>query len=41
MVLPKRPAGSEHLTEEQLAQLVTKDSLIGAGLALDPSEAGL
>ncbi len=41
MVLPKRPAGTDHLSEEQLAQLVTKDSLIGAGMALDPSEAGL
>ena len=41
MVLPKRPTGTEHLTEEQLAQLVTKDSLIGAGMALSPSEAGL
>jgi nitrile hydratase len=41
MVLPKRPAGTDHLTEEQLAQLVTKDSLIGAGMALTPAEAGL
>jgi nitrile hydratase subunit alpha len=41
MVLPKRPAGTEHLSEEQLAQLVTKDSLIGAGMALSPAEAGL
>ncbi|MBE0612578.1 MAG: nitrile hydratase subunit alpha [Burkholderiales bacterium] len=29
MVLPLRPAGTERLDEEQLAQLVTRDSLIG------------
>jgi len=29
LVLPERPAGSEHLTEEQLAALVTRDSMIG------------
>ena len=29
VVLPVRPAGSEHLTEEALASLVTRDSMIG------------
>lgn len=29
MVLPQRPAGSENLTEDELAALVTRDSLIG------------
>src|SRR5262245_18361191 len=29
LVLPERPAGSESLTEEQLAALVTRDSMIG------------
>jgi nitrile hydratase len=29
LVLPERPAGSEHMTEEQLAALVTRDSMIG------------
>ena len=29
MVLPMRPAGTENLNEEQLAQLVTRDSMIG------------
>ena len=29
MVLPERPAGTEHLDEEQLAALVTRDSMIG------------
>src|SRR5262249_11319413 len=28
LVLPLRPAGTEHLTEEQLADLVTRDSMI-------------
>jgi len=36
MVLPQRPAGTENLSEEQLADLVTRDSMIGTGLALDP-----
>jgi nitrile hydratase len=34
MVLPLRPAGTDHLTEAQLAELVTRDSLIGVGLPL-------
>lgn len=29
LVLPRRPAGTEHLTEEVLARLVTRDSMIG------------
>jgi len=29
LVLPQRPAGTEHLTEEQLAALVTRDAMIG------------
>lgn len=29
LVLPERPAGSERLTEEQLAGLVTRDSMVG------------
>jgi nitrile hydratase len=35
-VLPQRPEGTEDLTEEQLAELVTRDSLIGVGLPLHP-----
>lgn len=30
-VLPKRPVGTEGMSEEQLAELVTRDSLIGTG----------
>jgi len=32
LVLPKRPAGSERLSEADLAVLVTRDSMIGAGV---------
>jgi nitrile hydratase len=32
LVVPQRPEGSENLTEEQLADLVTRDSMIGTGL---------
>jgi nitrile hydratase len=36
MVLPARPAGTEGMTEDELATLVTRESLIGAALPLDP-----
>ena len=32
LVLPKRPAGTENLNEEQLADLVTRDSMIGTAI---------
>ena len=32
-MLPQRPAGSEHLSEDELAALVTRDSMIGVGAA--------
>jgi len=38
LVLPLRPAGSEDLSEEALAELVTRDSMIGVGLALNPNK---
>jgi nitrile hydratase len=34
MVLPMRPAGTDGWSEEQLATLVTRDSMIGTGLPL-------
>lgn len=37
LVIPRRPEGSEGLDEEALADLVTRDSMIGAGLALSPA----
>jgi len=36
LVLPKRPAGTEGWSEERLAALVTRDSMIGTGEALAP-----
>jgi len=38
LVVPERPAGTEHLSEEQLAELVTRDSMIGVARA-KPAEA--
>ena len=32
LVLPERPAGTEGWSEERLAELVTRDSMIGTGL---------
>jgi nitrile hydratase subunit alpha len=32
LVIPERPAGSEHMSEDQLAALVTRDSMIGTAL---------
>jgi nitrile hydratase len=39
LVVPLRPAGAEGLGEEKLAELVTRDSMIGTGLALEPETA--
>jgi nitrile hydratase len=39
LVLPMRPAGSEDLSEERLADLVTRDSMIGTGQPLSPGAA--
>ena len=36
LVLPMRPAGTEGWSEEQLAELVTRDSMIGTGLVTAP-----
>lgn len=38
LVLPERPAGTEGWSREQLAELVTRDSMIGTGLALTPRQ---
>ncbi len=37
LVLPQRPAGTEHLDESALAALVTRDSMIGTGLPKLPA----
>jgi nitrile hydratase len=39
LVLPMRPAGTEGWSEERLAELVTRDSMIGTGLPLVPAAA--
>ena len=36
LVLPERPAGTESLTEEQLAEIVTRDSMIGVARVAVP-----
>jgi nitrile hydratase len=38
LVVPMRPAGTEGWSEERLADLVTRDSMIGTGLARNPGE---
>jgi len=38
LVLPERPAGSEKLTEEQLATLVTRDAMVGVAKVALPGE---
>lgn len=39
LVIPQRPAGTEGWSEEALADLVTRDSMIGTGLARSPEAA--
>lgn len=39
LVIPERPAGTEGWPEARLADLVTRDSMIGAGLARPAAEA--
>lgn len=39
IVLPMRPKGTEGWSEEKLASLVTRDSMIGTGFAKQPGEA--
>ena len=40
LVLPLQPAGSEAMTEEALADLVTRDAMIGTGILSPVSEQG-
>jgi nitrile hydratase len=37
LVLPQRPAGTEGMTEEQLAELVTRDAMIGTATVTVPA----
>jgi len=36
LVLPERPAGTEHLSEEQLVPLVTRDAMVGVAKVRTP-----
>ena len=36
VVIPRRPPGTDHLSEDRLAQIVTRDSMIGTGLPRAP-----
>jgi len=38
LVVPERPAGTDGLGEAELARLVTRDSMIGVGRPLSPTE---
>jgi nitrile hydratase len=40
LVLPERPAGTEGLREQALAELVTRDSMIGVAKVAPPRKAG-
>ena len=40
LVLPERPAGTEHMSEEQLAALVTRDAMIGVVKVTLPRSGG-
>lgn len=39
LVIPQRPAGTDAMTEDALVDLITRDSMIGTGLALSPDGA--
>jgi Nitrile hydratase, alpha chain len=39
LVVPRRPEGTEHLSEEELAGLVTRDSMIGVAEVAAPAAA--
>ena len=40
MVIPKRPPNTESLSESQLAELVTRDSMVGTAVVASPDVAG-
>jgi nitrile hydratase len=40
LVLPERPAGSEELSEDELAQLVTRDAMVGVAKVRLPQQGG-
>ena len=40
MVLPERPPGTENLSEDALAALVTRDAMIGVAKVMPPQMGG-
>jgi nitrile hydratase len=40
LVLPERPAGTENMTEAELAEIVTRDSMIGVATVASPQAGG-
>ena len=40
LVVPRRPEGTQDLTEEQLAALITRDAMIGVGIVHAPPSGG-
>ena len=40
MVLPERPEGTDSMSEAQLLEIVTRDSMIGVAKLKSPTEAG-
>ena len=40
LVLPERPAGTDQMTEEELAETVTRDSMIGVAKVAAPNASG-
>jgi nitrile hydratase len=40
LVLPERPTGTETMTEEQLAALVTRDAMVGVAKVTLPTSGG-
>ena len=37
LIIPERPQGTEHLSEEELAALITRDAMIGVAKVLPPA----
>ena len=38
MVLPERPQGTEHMSEKELAEMITRDSMIGVAKIAPPEK---
>jgi nitrile hydratase subunit alpha len=38
LVIPERPKGTERLSEDELAKLVSRDAMIGTAVASAPAE---